>query len=154
MKISLEDLVSAYLEVQGLPDCTIVFEPYRAGKRRAKRSTAMVNDALEPDDQAKLQGNRTVQDLLDRFLALSPVMRSWTEGATRYVPRLYNIAGEVVHPSKALSDVRRFAEELEKKNIDTVRRLLVDALHASDRLLEPTQVSSILISLIAKRDGH
>ena len=155
MIISLEELVAAFLERQDLQDCRVAFEPPRAGVRRAKRSTAMIKDALDPKSQPKLQGNRTVQELMERLLTLSAEMRSWTDGAgKRYVPRLYNIEGKVVHPTAKLADVRRFAEELERKNVESVQRLLLGALQASDRLLEPSQVNEVAIRLIADRNGR
>ena len=155
MTISLERLVAAFLERQELPDCRIAFEPRRAGVRRAKRSTAMIKDALDPMSQPKLQGSRSVQDLLDRLLTLSAEMRSWTEGAgRRYVPRLYNIEGKVVDLAAPLADVRRFAEELDQKNVKSVQRLLLGALQASDRLLESSQVNELATRLIADRNGR
>jgi hypothetical protein len=151
--ITLRSFLDRFLAHQQLSDCSISFEPYHAKvTRRSKRLTATLGDVEDPSAIACMSKNRTVGELLDKLVSLSPEMQAWTsEGTKRYIPRLYDDMNNMVKPDTLLGELRSRAAAREQEGISRAKRILTKAVSDCDRFLEAWQVNSVLKDLLRER---
>ncbi|MEJ8837750.1 hypothetical protein [Ramlibacter sp. AN1133] len=149
---TLHDFITLFLARQELTDCSIVFEPYYR-KGRAKRSTAELTEFTDPSSVKRLPRTRTVGDLLDLLVSLSPQVQAWTtEAGKMYMPRLYDDQGAEVRRHIVLKDLVTRPALRNEQGEARVRRILDQALRRCDRaLLDKRKVHEIVTQLLAER---
>ena len=153
MTSTLGTFIETFLQMQGLRECTITFEPHHAKvARRAKRSDTRLANASDPLDAVKLGNTKTVGDLMNKLLSLSDQTRAWTvEGNKRYKPWLWDDAGTPVKPETPLGELRGRADTRQQEMLQRVERILATALHDCDRLADRAQVNRLLKTLLVGR---
>lgn len=151
--ITLRSFLEKFLAQQQLSDCSISFEPYRAKvTRRSKRLTATLGNVEDPGTIGCLPRTRTVGELLDKLVSLSPEMQAWTgEGTKRYIPRLYDDMNTLVKPDTLLGELRSRAAAREQEGMARAKRILTKAVSDCDRFLESWQVNGVLKDLLRER---
>jgi hypothetical protein len=150
---TLGSFLERFLAHQQLTDCSISFEPYHAKvPRRSKRLTATLSGADDPEALPCLPKTRTVADLLEKLVSLSPQMQAWTRNGTkRYIARLYDDQNTLVKLDTPLGELRVRAKARESAGIDRAKRIIGKAVSDCDRFLESRQVNGLLIEFLSER---
>lgn len=151
--ITLGSFLERFLAQQQLSDCSISFDPYHAKvRRRSKRLTAILGKVADPGAIACLPKTRTVGDLLNKLVSLSPEMQAWTsEGTKRYIPRLYDDMNDMVKSDTPLEELRSRKGAREQEGIARAKRILTKSVADCDRFLEEKQVNKVLKDLLRER---